>query len=125
MNSESWKINPTTGDYVMENGSPVPDTGLEFNSYLRLKTQRGQWLYAPDRNYGSDIHLIKKNNTVRSSNAVETAASKALQPIVDDGRAAAISVNTAAAARHGLGLDIKVLDNAGNVEQFEFKGLGV
>lgn len=125
MNSESWTIDPATGDYVMEGGSPVPTTDLHFNSYVRLRTQRGQWLYAPDRNYGSDIHLIKKNNTVRSSNAVEIATSKALQPIVDDGRAAAISVQTNAASRHGVGLDIKVLDNAGNVQEFEFKGIGV
>lgn len=125
MNSESWKINPSTGDYVMENGSPVPETGLEFNSYLRLKTQRGQWLYAPDRNYGSDIHLIKRNNTVRSSSAVETAAGKALEPLVNDGRAAAVNVETAAASRHGIGIEVKVLDNAGNVDQFKFDGIGV
>lgn len=122
---KSWNIDPTTGDYVIENGVPVETDNLQVPAYIRVKTKRNQWMYAPNKQFGSNLFLIKRNQSSKTARAVEQATIEALQPILDDGRAEIINVETKEAARHGLGIEINILDNAGSTEQFSFDGLGV
>ncbi len=110
----AWQIDPATGDYVTSQGAPVNTSSLTNPAYIRLKTKRNQWLYAPDSTYGSDFYLIKKRPSVNNNSALETIAAKALQPMVNDGRASKISVTTTVTSRHAVGMEIKVLDARGN-----------
>ncbi len=87
--------------------------------------KRKLWLYAPDDKYGSDLYLIKKRRTDTSGNSlVENTAARALQPIIDDGRASEISVDTTQASRNGVGLDIELIDAEGSSEQFVLDPIG-
>lgn len=122
--SESWNINPATGDYIIENGSPVPTESLKIPAYIRLKVKRGTWMYAPDSSYGSDLYLIKKRRTTQSPSNVETAASLALQPILDDGRASEIEVTATVATRNAVGLETKITDARGEPELLVIPSLG-
>lgn len=122
---KSWDINPNTGDYTVTRGAPVESGNLQLPAYYRLKIKRGQWMYAPNNVYGSNLYLLKKNQASKSARAVEQASLDALQPILDDGRAETIDVLIQESSRHGLGVQINILDNAGDVERFVFEGLGV
>lgn len=82
----SWKIDPKNGDYVMSQGKPISTEDLGNPAYYRIKIGRKRWLYAPDDNYGSDLATLKK----KTGNAALGMVGKALQPIVDDGRALAV-----------------------------------
>lgn len=123
--SESWDIDPATGDYLQEKGNPIPTRSLRIPAYIRLKTHRTGWLYAPDQNYGSDFYALKKRQTTRDSINVETIAARALQPILDDGRASEIDVNTVVAVRNAIGMDVKIIDAQGEPEQLNIPSLGV
>lgn len=123
--SESWNINPASGDYVMERGSPVPTNSLQIPAYIRLRTPREGWMYAPDASYGSDFANLKKRQTTRDSSEVESIAARALQPILDDGRAQSIEVTTTESQRNAIGLKADIIDAQGNVESLDLKGLGV
>ena len=80
-------------------------------------------MYAPDTNYGSTFNRIKKNPTGGDTNKIENAGSVALQPILDDGRAVSITVDTIFAARNGVGLDIKIEKQRGVFDQLEIPSL--
>lgn len=125
MNSESWKIDPKTGDYVMDKGSPVPETSLKNPAYYRLRIQRTKWMYAPNKEYGSDLHLIKKRVTNGNNRVVEEAAARALKPIVDDNRASNITINTTVATRSAVGMEIKLTDKSGETQELVINPLGV
>lgn len=122
---KSWNINSNTGDYVVERGAPVETESLQLPAFYRLKIKRGQWMYAPNKVYGSNLYLLLKNQSSKSASAVESATLDALQPILDDGRAETIDALIQESSRHGLGVQINILDNAGDVERFAFQGLGV
>lgn len=117
MKNESWKIDPRTGDYVMENGVPVPETSLRNPGFYRLKVKRTQWLYAPDSKYGSDYWTVKKRFNVIEANPLADIGEKALQPLVDDGRAQSVTVTPrASAGRNDAQLDATIVDANGEVE---------
>lgn len=105
-----WEINPNTGDYVIEDGSPKLTDALTMAAYVRLKTKRGQWLYAPDNDYGSDFYLQKKRRTNQDQTFIENVGARALAPMLNDGRAGLIDVDAVQASRHGIGLSVKILD---------------
>ena len=116
--AQNWNQNPASGDYVMVKGAPEQTDSLTIPAYIRLKTKRLTWLYAPDTSYGSDFHLIKKRRTDQNPTLIENVAASALQPIVDDGRAREISVTTTVATRSGVGLETKIADASGqNIER--------
>jgi phage gp46-like protein len=121
----SWKIDPNSGDYVMTGGAPVDSNSLQIPAYYRLKIERTQWLYAPDNKYGSDLYKLQKNFTTGDAGFIETVMNRALQPIVDDGRAAQIEVTATVRGRHAVGLETKITDAQGNVETLTLKGIGV
>jgi phage gp46-like protein len=122
---QSWKMDPTRGDYVLEKGSPVQTNSLVMPAYFRMKTKRQEWLYAPDALYGSDLHLIKKRTTSQDSTLVEKTAARALQPIVDDLRASEVSIDATEKTRNGVAMQVEITDAQGNVERLVIPGLGV
>lgn len=123
--AQNWNIDPVTGDYVLVGGAPEQTDSLTIPAYIRLKTTVGQWLYAPDTKYGSRFALIKKRPTGRDTNKVENAAAVALQPILDDGRAVSITVDTTSANRTSVGLKVLIEKQRGVFDQLDIPSLGV
>lgn len=116
--STLWNIDPKTGDYVVgADGAPVLTEALTVPAYYRLKIKRTQWLYADDTTLGSDFYLQKKHRTTQNPSLLEAVAARALQPIVDDGRASNIQVTTTVTARNAVGMEIKVTDARGNAQE--------
>jgi len=120
----NWNIDPTTRDYVIENGAPVLTTSLTVPAFIRLRTKRTRWLYAPNKEYGSDFYLIQKNHTTQDAGGLEATAARALKPLVDDGRASQIDVNSAVSYRNAAGLEIKILDAQGNPDNLNLNPIG-
>lgn len=123
--AQNWNLNPATGDYVMNGGAPEQTDSLKIPAYVRLKVTVGQWLYAPDSNYGSRFKQIKKRPTGRDTAKVENAAAVALQPILDDGRALSITVETTSSNRSSVGLSTVIERQRGVFDQLEIPSLGV
>lgn len=121
---QTWEIDPVTGDYIMDGGKPVQTDSLRMAAYFRLKVRRAKWLYAPSTTYGSDLDLYKKRQANLDITAVENTAIKAVQPIVDDGRAAEIRVDFSESARGGIGIKCKILNASGIVEELNLQGVG-
>ena len=123
--SESWDIDPASGDYLLVDGNPVPTESLRIPAYVRLKVRRTQWLYAPDENYGSDYYTVKKRQTSREASSLEAIGARALQPMLDDGRASEIDVTAQTATRGSAGLQATILDAQGQPDQLNLQSLGV
>jgi phage gp46-like protein len=117
-------MDPVARDYVVENGRPVEDVSLLTPAYFRLRTKRKTWMYAPDDRYGSDYHLIKKNLTASNNGRLAGVGERALQPLLDDGRADEIQVDLTQQSRHGAGIEFKITDAEGETEQFTFNPVG-
>jgi phage gp46-like protein len=115
MNGQSWLIDPATGDYDMdETGNPVLDTTLQTPIYVRLMGPRTRWLHAPDSEWGSDFWQIKNDKSLSSQpNVVAAAAQRAVQPIIDDGRAEEMDVSTLASGRGYRQIQIIAVDASG------------
>ncbi len=121
---QNWNIDPVKGDYVMEGGAPEQTDSLKVPAYFRLKTKRQQWLYAPDENFGSDFYTIKKRPAENANQRLENIAAAALQPLADDGRASQITATVTQNTRNATGLNVSIIDAAGEVEEQTFTGLG-
>lgn len=123
--AQNWDLDPKNGDYIMEDGAPKQTDSLRIPAYVRLKTPRTRWLYAPDDRFGSDFYLLQKRQTTRDASQVETVAVNALQPIADDGRARSIEVDAVQVARHGVGLETKIVEASGRLDNLLLPSLGV
>lgn len=124
----SWVIDPNSGDYVMESGSPTDSNDLKYPAYNRLKVQRGQWLYAPNDQYGSDYYLVKKRFNGSSLGNLRDIGERALQPIVDDKRAISVQVNYDSQpqqSRNNSALTVILIDAQGELEQLNLPQIGV
>lgn len=122
---QNWNIDPKSGDYIMKGGAPEQTDSLNIPAYIRLKTPRLGWMYAPDDKYGSDFNTLKKRQTTRDASHIETIAANALQPIADDGRAKAIDINTVVISRSGVGLETKMFKANGKMDKLILPSLGV
>ena len=122
---QSWEIDPSTGDYIIQNGVPVPSSSLDYPAYYRVKTPRLQWLYAPDTKYGSDFNTIQKNLTTKPPVLIENVAARALQPMVDDGRATNVDVTVTQLARSGVSLQLDITTAQAQTSTFTIPSLGV
>lgn len=122
---QNWKINPNTGDYVLDGGKPVQSDSLQEPAYFRLKTKRTQWLYAQNNQFGADFYLLNKRQTTRDATRIETIAANALQPIADDGRASSIEIETKVVNRHSIGLQVTLEKADGQLEELILPSLGV
>lgn len=122
---QNWKINPATRDYVVENGKPVETNSLTIPAYIRLKIKRKGWMYAPDDNYGSDLHTLTRKQTNRTPSSIENIAARALAPIVNEKRAQSITVDFVESTRHGVGLKTEIINASGQVEQLNLNAIEV
>ncbi|WP_237717267.1 phage GP46 family protein [Cupriavidus basilensis] len=81
-------LDPLTGDY---SGQVIDDLGNAV--YLRLQTPLGSWWADPT--LGSRLHELQREKDVpRIQILAKQYAEEALRPILDDGRATSITVET-------------------------------
>jgi phage gp46-like protein len=105
-------IDPATGDYLMQNGSPISSDSLDNPAYYRIRIHRLKWMYAPDTNYGSDLYTLEKKEGNAALNMITTA----LQPMVDDGRALGVDpefVTPQPSSRNEAAISVEITDAQG------------
>lgn len=123
--AQNWDIDPQKKDYVLERGSPAQTDSLRVPAYVRLKTRRGTYMYAPDTRFGSEFHLQKKRRTSVDNSTVEDLAADALQPIVSDQRASEITIESEVKTRNNVGLQAQIIDKDGTIDILKIVSLGV
>lgn len=123
--AQNWDLDPEKGDYLMQGGSPKQTDSLKVPAYFRLKVKRNRWMYAPDRDYGSDYYTVAKRPSSNANTRLENIGAVALQPLVDDGRASSVELNVVQNTRNNVGLQVKVVDASGEEESMLFRGLGL
>lgn len=125
--SKSWELDPSTGDYKMEKGAPVPTDSLRIPAFYRIKIPRGGWMYAPDDKFGSDYHLVKKRSGLGSEQSLINIGEKALEPLVEDGRAVEAVIERdpgIQTERNNSALKILIEDSQGNLETADLPPIG-
>lgn len=118
--SQNLKINPQTGDYIVVNGRPVEDGTLNTPAYLRLKISRNKWMYAPDTQYGSDFYLYQSRHTASDDVGLLSVAQRALQPLVDSGRATQITIGEMGSARSNFECSAEITQANGQTTTLTF-----
>lgn len=118
----SWGINPGTGDYLCVNGSPVRDESLDFPVYARLKVERGTWLYAPDRRYGSTLAQVKRQSN-QTPTLLANVMKDALVPLITSRRARDIVVEKVSSVRFREELGVTYFAADGQPSTFTFSPL--
>jgi phage gp46-like protein len=103
------------------NGRPVEDGTLNTPAYIRLKTERTRWMYAPDAQFGADFYLFHRRHLLPNDNAMIAVAQRALQPLIDDGRASAVQVAEQATAREAFELAINITQANGVTTPLTFQ----
>lgn len=114
-------LDPTTGGYTLANGALIPDParGLANAVYLRLMTPLGT--YWADSTLGSRLHeLAREKDVPRVAVLAKAYSEQALQPLLDDGRATAIAVETEQRHDGWLRLLVKVTDAGGRDYLFDY-----
>lgn len=122
--NDYWELDPSTGDYVMANGRPVPSSSLIYPAYYRIKAVRNGWMYAPNTNWGSDLNTIQK----RAGTASLTMIDQACQPMIDDGRALAVDAEyntTITPARSNAAVNVNITEAGGEVQVLQLPPLTV
>jgi len=112
-------LDPTTGGYVLTDGALAQDParGLANAVYLRLMTPLGS--YWADADLGSRLHeLVRMKDLTRVSVLAKQYSEQALQPLLDDGRASAIAVDTEQRHDGWLRLVVRVTDAGGHEHLF-------
>lgn len=105
-------INPATGDYT-----GTRTTGLENAVLMRLKTPLGAYPFAPT--LGSKLHLLPRKDSDSTRALAEQYAYQALQPLVTDGRATAITAEATHKRDGWIDLSVRVEQASGKVATFE------
>lgn len=107
-------IDPVTADYA----GARTDT-LANAVWLRIMTPLGS--YWSDSALGSRLHLLAREKDVRRVALLARQYSEeALQPLLDDGRARQITVETAQPHNGRLHLRIAVVDAGGREQLFNY-----
>ena len=109
----------------MLKGAPSQTDDLTIPAFIRLKAKRTKWLYAPDKKWGSDYYTMNKNRASQTPGIGESIGTKALQPMVDDGRADSITVTAVVRTQYGLGVQIDIETVTGQQQQILFLPIGV
>ncbi|MTH47467.1 phage GP46 family protein [Intestinirhabdus alba] len=105
-------ISPSTGDYT---NSRI--YSLQNAVYLRLETPLGS--YWADPSLGSRLHELRREKDLpRIRQLASQYASQALQPLLDDGRADSVTVDTREGRQGWLILLVTVTDGTGTPHQF-------
>lgn len=115
--AQNLKLDPNSGDYVIQNGRPVEDGTLNTPAYIRLKTRRNKWMYAPDTSYGSDFHLFYRRHLAQNDSAIVTVAKRAVAPLVSSGRAASVDASLDGTARQAVELNVNIVQANGQESQ--------
>lgn len=120
----------STGDYVMQTGvnagKPAIDSTLRSPARTLLRCHRGEWLHAPDVEYGSDFHRYKKRKSVEFSDGLaETIALKALKRLQTSGRADNLEAVTQFTQRGGVAVKVSMLDRQQQQEYSVTTPIGV
>lgn len=109
MKNNTIKIDACKRDYELDEfGNLKIDKGLGTPAFFRLRIPRNQWLYAPNTQYGSDFYLFQKNPTTGTGRAFVNTGDRALQPLIDQGRADNINVELTERSRNGVGLEVDI-----------------
>ena len=103
------RINPETSDYEMDaRGFPVATNELTQAAYIRLRAHLGEWLYDPL--LGSTIFRPIDKAVGQGQEEIVRRAERALQPLIDDGRASSVAVKLLERTRYNQALDISIVD---------------
>jgi phage gp46-like protein len=106
-------ISPTTGDYTHSRID-----SLQNAVYLRLETPLGS--YWADPALGSRLNELKREKDVSRVKLLAAQYSEqALQPLLNDGRAQSITVDTQKGPTGWLFLNITVKDGSGTPHTFK------
>jgi hypothetical protein len=109
--AQNLQIDPTKkGDYVVQNGSPIPSDRVEEACWYPLKIPQGKWLYAQT---GQGSLLDELENVKRDSSIEQQFAAYAQDAIkrqvIAPGKATASQVTNIAATRTGSSNQIDVV----------------
>jgi hypothetical protein len=127
MLSDQIDRDPSNGDYVVVDGSPVRTTSPTVPAFIRTKTPRDAWLYAPNRDFGSKIGTIVRFTGKRNgaATALENAAAQSLAPMVTLGEIQDATVTAIDANRQGVQLRLDLLDINGQEQTITLRPIGV
>ncbi len=112
-------LDPATGGYTLTDGTLTADParGLANAVYLRLMTPLGS--YWADAQLGSRLHeLAREKDLPRVAVLAKAYSEQALQPLLDDGRAQAVAVDTERRHDGWLRLRVSVTDAGGREHLF-------
>lgn len=113
-------IDPLTRDYVQSAGDLARDpvAGLANAVYLRVMTPLGTWWVDPT--LGSRLHeLVREKDVARVQRRAVQYVEQCLAPLLEDGRASAITVQTEHQPGR-LNLVVTITDAGGAERPFEF-----
>lgn len=113
-------VDPVPGDYRYADGAlrRDPARGLANAVYLRLMTPLGGWWADPT--LGSRLHELQREKDLRRVELLARQyAEQALRPIVDDGRARSLTVETQRPGNGRMLLRVEVTDAGGREFVFD------
>jgi len=97
-----------TGDYVLdEAGRLVMTDTPEPAIRTRLRGRRRRWLHAPNQQWGSDFYAYKRRPSTKFSDGLaESIATRALEPLENNGRIADVAITTEQTKRGGVAITV-------------------
>jgi len=116
------QIDPTTQDYVFQNGSPVPSDDVTNRAYFSLLIQQNNWLYgATDQ--GSLLYTLSRMKRSASVEQLMASYSQiAIQnQLINNGYANSTGFNNISTSSTGTSNQISIVPTATPVQsQFNF-----
>lgn len=102
-------VDPSTGDYVLENGAPKEADGIAQHVALCLKTRRGSSIASE---WGSRFHTVNKivSGTTR---LVERYAIEAVQHLIDRKAISDVSARAYLLKRDAIAVELSYKDRSG------------
>jgi hypothetical protein len=89
--AQNLALDPILRDYIVPNGSPIPDDSVYPRAYYGLSIPRNNWLFGSEY-VGSDLFLFQNTKRLNSTDALY--ASRATQAITDQLIASGNAVET-------------------------------
>jgi phage gp46-like protein len=107
------QINPRTRDWEMDaDGFLVSTNSLAQAGYIRLTAHFGEWMH--DTTLGSTLFDLNAKAETTGESEVVRRAERALQPLIDDGRASSVTVKLLESTRYGRAIDVTIVDARSN-----------